>query len=283
MLAAILSLGAIGLLAALALGFAAKKFAVEVDPRELAVLELLPGANCGACGYPGCSGYAKMVAGGDKIAATCPPGGAAVMDKIANIMGFAPISADPKVAVVMCQGDNRKAKDKYIYLGLADCQAAQKVADGPKQCPGGCMGLGTCERVCPFGAIEMTPDNLAVISRKKCTGCGKCVASCPRDVIKLAPLEATTHVLCNSNDKGALVRKYCEVGCIACQICKKQAPGAYEIENFLATVVYENHDQAPVAVEKCPTKCIRDFMTSYPEGSSFAEVVVPLKQKNEAA
>ena len=123
------------------------------------------------------------------------------MDKIANIMGFAPINAKPKVAVVMCQGDNVKAKDKYKYLGLADCQAAQKVADGPKQCPGGCMGLGTCERVCPFGAIEMTPDNLAVISRKKCTGCGKCVASCPRDVIKLAPLEATTHVLCNSHDK----------------------------------------------------------------------------------
>ena len=283
MLAAILSLGAIGLVAALALGLAAKKFAVEVDPRELAILELLPGANCGACGYPGCSGYAKMVVSGDKIAATCPPGGSAVMDKIANIMGFAPITAEPKVAVVMCQGDNVKAKDKYKYLGLADCQAAQKVADGPKQCPGGCMGLGTCERVCPFGAIEMTPDNLAVISRKKCTGCGKCVASCPRDVIKLAPLEATTHVLCNSHDKGALVRKYCEVGCIACQICKKQVPEAYEIENFLATVLYENHQKAPDAVGKCPTKCIRDFIDGYPEGSSFTETTVPLRKEDRAA
>ncbi len=283
MLAAILSLGAIGLVAALALGLAAKKFAVEVDPRELAILELLPGANCGACGYPGCSGYAKMVASGDKIAATCPPGGSAVMDKIANIMGFAPISAEPKVAVVMCQGDNRKAKDKYKYLGLADCQAAQKVADGPKQCPGGCMGLGTCERVCPFGAIEMTPDNLAVISRKKCTGCGKCVAACPRDVIKMAPLEATTHVLCNSHDKGALVRKYCEVGCIACQICKKQVPEAYAIENFLATVIYENHDKAAGAVEKCPTKCIRDFIDGYPDGSSFTETTIPLRKADRAA
>ncbi len=283
MLAAIISLGAIGLFAALALGLAAKKFAVEVDPRELAILELLPGANCGACGYPGCSGYAKMVVGGDKIAATCPPGGSSVMDKIANIMGFAPITTEPKVAVVICQGDNRKAKDKYRYLGLADCQAAQKVADGPKQCPGGCLGLGTCARVCPFGAIEMTADNLAVISRKKCTGCGKCVASCPRKVIRMAPLDATTHVLCNSHDKGALVRKYCEIGCIACQICKKQVPEAYEIENFLATVVYEHYDKAPAAVEKCPTKCIRDFMISYPEGSSFAEATVPLRKKDEAA
>lgn len=283
MIAAILSLGAIGLLAALALGIAAKKFAVEVDPRELAIMELLPGANCGACGYPGCSGYAKMVANGDKIAAACPPGGAAVMDKIANIMGFAPITADPKVAVVMCQGDNIRAKDKYRYLGLADCQAAQKVADGPKQCPGGCLGLGTCERVCPFGAIEMTDDNLAVISRKKCTGCGTCAAACPRDVIKMTPLDATTHVLCNSNDKGALVRKYCDIGCIACQICKKQAPEAYEIENFLATVVYEHHHQAPIAIEKCPTKCIRDFMISYPDGSSFADSTVPLKRNDQAA
>lgn len=283
MLAAILSLGAIGLLAALTLGVAARKFAVEVDPRELAVLELLPGANCGACGYPGCAGYAKMVVSGDKIAATCPPGGTAVMEKIANIMGFAPITSDPKVAVVMCQGDNKRAKDKYHYLGLADCQAAQRVADGPKQCPGGCLGLGTCERVCPFGAIEMTADDLAVISRKKCTGCGTCVAACPRDVIKMAPLDATTHVLCNSTDKGALVRKYCDIGCIACQICKKQAPEAYEIENFLATVLYEHYDQAPAAIEKCPTKCIRDFMIGYPDGSSFAEPTVPLKRPDKAA
>ncbi len=283
MLAAILSLGAIGLLAALALGFAAKKFAVEVDPRELAILELLPGANCGACGYPGCSGYAKMVVSGDKLAATCPPGGAAVMEKIANIMGFAPVTAEPKVAVVMCQGDNRKAKDKYRYLGLADCQAAQKVADGPKQCPGGCLGLGSCERVCPFGAIEMTPDNLAVISRKKCTGCGKCVAVCPRHVIRMTPLDATTHVLCNSHDKGAAVRKYCEVGCIACQICKKQVPEAYEIENSLARVVYEHYDQAPLAVSKCPTKCIRDFVDGYPDGSSFVLTSVPVRKKDRAA
>ncbi|PLX97968.1 MAG: ferredoxin [Desulfuromonas sp.] len=283
MLSSILSLGAIGFLAALALGFAARKFAVEVDPREEAVLELLPGANCGACGFPGCAGYAKMVAGSDTISAPCPPGGAAVMEKIANIMGLAPITTTPKVAVVMCQGDNHKAKNKYKYLGLTDCRAAQKVADGPKQCPGGCMGLGTCERICPFGAIEMTPDHLAVISRRKCTGCGKCVAACPRDVIKMKPLEATTHVLCNSHDKGALVRKYCDVGCIACQICKKQVPEAYEIENFLATVVYDHHDKASEAVEKCPTKCIRDFMISYPEGSSFAEATVPMRKKEKAA
>ncbi|PLX73493.1 MAG: ferredoxin [Desulfuromonas sp.] len=283
MFAAIASLGAIGLLAALALGFAAKKFAVEVDPRELAILEILPGANCGACGYPGCSGYAKMVVNGDKIAATCPPGGAMVMGKIANIMGFAPVEIDPQVAVVMCQGDNQKSKEKYHYLGLADCQAAQKVADGPKQCPGGCLGLGTCERTCPFGAIEMTEEGLAVISRKKCTGCGKCVEACPRDVIHMTPLDATTHVLCNSHDRGVLVRKYCDIGCIACQICTKQVPDAYRVEDSLATVVYEYYDEAPEAVDKCPTKCIRDFTEGYPEGSSFADISVPVKRGRRAA
>ncbi|NIQ97492.1 MAG: hypothetical protein GWN87_27435 [Desulfuromonadales bacterium] len=99
----------------------------------------------------------------------------------------------------------------------------------------------------------------------------------------MAPLDATTHVLCNSHDKGALVRKYCEVGCIACQICKKQVPEAYAIENFLATVVYEHYDKASAAVEKCPTKCIRDFIDGYPEGSSFAETTVPLRKEGEAA
>ncbi len=282
MLEAIVSLGGIGLTAAVALGFAAKKFAVEIDPRELAVLEVLPGANCGACGYPGCGGYAKAVVAGTAGPADCPPGGAAAATRIANILGVAPVSADPQVAVVLCQGDNQKAQAKYHYLGLADCNAAQKIADGPKSCPGGCLGLGTCARVCPFGAIEMTEQGLAVISREKCTGCKKCVAACPRSVIAMTPLDATVHVLCNSTDKGAAVRKYCQIGCIACQICKKTAPEAYAIENFLARVVYEHHGQAGVAVEKCPTKCIRDFVDGYPEGSRFAPPTCAVKPEAAA-
>jgi len=269
MLEAVLSIGGIGLLAALALGGAAKKFAVAVDPRELEILDVLSGANCGACGYPGCSAYAKAVANGEASPALCTPGGQGTIDKIAAIMGVAAEQAVPQVAVVVCQGDNRKAKSKYQYLGIQDCNAAQKLAGGPKTCPGGCLGLGTCVRACPFGAIEITADGLAVISRDKCTGCQKCVAVCPRQVIKMSPRVATVHVLCNSHDKGAEVRKYCEVGCIACQICKKSAPDAYQIEGLLAQVVYEHHDQAAVAVAKCPTKCIRDFSQGYPEGSRF--------------
>ena len=269
MLEAVIILGALAVLAALGLGFAAKKFAVETDPRELALLEVLSGANCGACGYPGCAAYAKALVAGEAAASLCTPGGQTTLDDIARILGIESIALEPQVAVVLCQGDKRKAKAKYQYLGLADCVAAQKIADGPKECPGGCLGLGTCARACPFGAIEMTADGLAVISREKCTGCRKCIAACPRSVIRMTPRAATVHVLCNSRDKGGVVRKYCQVGCIACQICHKTSPEAYVIEEQLARVVYEHRQGAEAAIGKCPTKCIRDFAAGYPEGSSF--------------
>jgi electron transport complex protein RnfB len=269
MIAAILSLGCIGMIAAVALGFAAKKFAVEVDPRELAALEVLPGINCGACGFPGCAGYAKAVIAGSADLNQCPPGGAEVVARLARILGVEATAAARQIAVVVCQGDNQRAQLKYRYLGLEDCTAAQKIADGPKACPGGCLGLGSCQQACPFGAIEMTADGLAVISREKCTGCRKCLAVCPRDVIRMTPYESAVHVLCNSHDKGAVVRKYCQVGCIGCHICQKTVPQAYKIENLLAAVVYEQDAEAFEAIAKCPTKCIRDFNEGYPAGSTF--------------
>jgi len=269
MLAAILSLGCIGLIAAIALGFAAKKFAVEVDPRELAVMEVLPGANCGACGFPGCAGYAKALVSGTVELNQCPPGGAELVGRLANILGVEASAAAAEIAVVLCQGDNRKAQLKYQYLGLFDCNAAQRIADGPKACPGGCLGLASCQRACPFGAIEMTADGLAVISREKCTGCRKCVAVCPRQVIRMTPAAASVHVLCNSHDKGAQVRKYCQIGCIGCNICVKTVPAAYKVDNFLAHVAYGQDQAADEAIAKCPTKCIRDFREGYPEGSSM--------------
>jgi len=269
MIEAVVSIGGIGLLAAVALGVAAKKFAVEVDPRELAILEVLSGANCGACGYPGCGAYARAVASGEASASLCTPGGAETIKKVASIMGVAAQTQEPQIAVVACQGDNRKAKDKYRYFGIVDCQAAQRLADGPKACPGGCLGLGTCMRICPFGAIEMTAEGLAVISREKCTGCRKCIAACPRSVIRMVPLSATVQVLCNSHDKGAVVRKYCSIGCVACHICHKTVPEVFHVENFLAVAIPEYHEDAVMAVEKCPTHCIRDFAEGYPEGSTF--------------
>ena len=270
MISAVLSLGGIGLVAAAALGMAARRFAVEVDPREAAILELLPGVNCGACGFAGCSGYARALVKGEVPPELCPPGGPEVTVKLANLLGMTATLSEPQVAVVFCQGDNRKAKAKYRYRGLADCAAAQRLADGPKLCPGGCLGLGSCERACPFGAVEMTADGLAVISRERCTGCRKCVAACPRQVIRMVPVADAVQVLCNSHDAGAVVRKYCAVGCIACQICVKTAPEAYHVEERLAAVVPGQSDAARQGLAKCPTHCIRDFTEGYPEGSTFS-------------
>lgn len=267
MIAAILSLGGIGLFSAVTLGIAAKRFAVEVDPRELAILESLPGVNCGACGFAGCAGYARALAAGDVPPDRCPPGGADVVVRLAHLLGVTATASEPQVAVVCCQGDNRLAAAKYSYHGLPDCNAAQRLADGPKLCPGGCVGLGSCQRACPFGAIEMTEDGLAVISRELCTGCRKCVTACPRQVIRMTPRSATVHVLCNSHDAGAVVRKYCQIGCIACQICVKAVPEAYRVTDRLAVVVYGQETEAALAVAKCPTHCIRDFTNGYPEGS----------------
>ncbi len=281
MLEAVLSLGGIGLSAALILGILARKFAVEVDPREAAILEVLSGANCGACGYPGCGAYAKAVVAGEAAANLCTPGGQGTITQISRILGVAAVGMTRQVAVVLCQGDSTKAASKYRYLGLADCNAAQEVADGPKECPGGCLGLGTCARVCPFGAIEMTATALAVISREKCTGCRKCVSACPRTVIRMAPASSAIHVLCNSFDKGALVRKYCKIGCIACHICVKTAPAAFVVEENLARVLYDQDGEAAAAVAKCPTLCIRDFSVGYPQGSTFPPSEVPKTERKE--
>ena len=271
-------LAALGIAFGIALAIVAARFVVKVDPKVEQVRETLPGANCGACGYPGCSAYAQAVASGEAPPTLCSPGGAATLEKLAHIMGVEAVTVEPRVAAVLCQGDNVKAAAKYRYLGIHDCVAAQKIADGPKACPAGCLGLGTCARVCPFDAIEITPLGLAVIDRERCTGCKKCVAACPRQVIVMVPAAESVQVLCNSHDKGAQVRKYCQIGCIGCRICQKTAPEAYVVEDELARVVCGRDGEAAAAVAKCPTKCIRDFTDGYPEGCTLPPAMVPTKR-----
>ncbi|MDY0189940.1 MAG: RnfABCDGE type electron transport complex subunit B [Desulfuromonas sp.] len=270
MLNAIVGLGQIGLVAAIALGWAAKRFAIDVDEREQAICAALPGANCGGCGFPGCASYASAIISGAAPINLCRLGGSAVVENIADIMGVKAELQAAQIAVVLCQGDNSKTTLKYRYCGLHDCNAANQLADGPKLCPSGCLGLGSCVAVCAFAAISISAQGLAQVNRSRCTGCGKCVAICPRHVIRLAPAAATTHVLCSSHDKGGVVRSYCQVGCIGCGLCRKTVPEAFIVDKFLARIDYAHADLAAAAIAICPNGCIVDFSKNFPAGSRLS-------------
>jgi electron transport complex protein RnfB len=240
LITAVIALASLALLASFGLALAARIFAVEVDPRVEAIEEALPGANCGACGLPGCAELAKRIAEGKAEIDACPVGGESVASSIAEIMGSAFEGGGQKqVALVLCGGDDSVAARRFYYNGIYDCSSAALLFGGDKACSYGCLGLGTCAGVCPFGAIEMLPGGLAVVDPEKCTGCTKCVASCPKGIIKMVPYDRRVHILCSSHDKGGKVRKACKVGCIACQKCAKEAPeGAITMEENLAVVDY---------------------------------------------
>lgn len=254
---AVVVLGGLGVLFGVLLSIASKVFAVEVDPLVEELLDALPGINCGACGFPGCSGLANALAEGTAPVDACPPGGQKTADKVAAILGADSVSTGKKeVAVVLCQGDCDKAKDKYTYEGIQDCRAAEPLSGGPKSCSFGCTGCGTCYNVCPFDAIEMI-DGIAVIDREKCTACEKCVVVCPKEIIEMVPYDSHVIVKCKSEDKGKVVRSNCSIGCIGCQICVRNCPeDAYTFENNLAKIIYEKCTNCLICVEKCPTKCI---------------------------
>jgi electron transport complex protein RnfB len=262
-LSAIISLGLIGALFGAVLAFAAKVFDVPMDPRVEQILGVLPGANCGACGYPGCGGMADAMSKGQAPTGACPVGGANVAALVAKIMGVAAGDVgERKVAVVHCGGGSGKVALRHSYEGIVECRAAviPQVAGrlGHTQCSYGCLGFASCVRVCPFDAIHMGPEGLPVVDREKCTACGKCVAECPRDIIELHSVSQTVHVLCRNKDRGANVRKYCQVGCIACRICVRTVPDGYVINDNLASVIYENDVDVSPAIAKCPTHSIVD-------------------------
>lgn len=255
---AVISLSAMGLCFGAGLAYASQKFAVEIDPKEEAILNSLPGANCGGCGFPGCGGLAAAIAKGEAPVNGCPVGGAEVAAIIADIMGVSAGAGVRKVANVICKGTSTNAKNKSLYSGILDCKAAVMVAGGPKSCSFGCMGLGTCERVCPFDAIHVYDDGIAHVDPEKCVACGKCIEACPKAIIEWIPYDQGVCIDCNSKEKGKDVKDRCSVGCIGCQLCVKSCPfGAINFENNLAKIDYTKCTQCMVCVSKCPTKAIR--------------------------
>ena len=254
---AALIVGVIGILIGLFLGIAGLKFKVEVDPKEEAVLGVLPGNNCGGCGFPGCAGLAAAIAKGEAPVNGCPVGGNEVAAKVAEIMGVEAQNTAPVVAYVHCQGDCEKAKSDYAYTGVEDCRMAAFVPNGgPKACNSGCLGYGTCVKECPFDAIHIV-NGIAVVDDEKCKACGKCVAVCPKHLISLVPKNAKIRGACSSTDKGPVAMKLCDVACIGCGICVKNCPNeAIRVENFRAIIDYEKCTGCGICKEKCPKKAI---------------------------
>jgi H+/Na+-translocating ferredoxin:NAD+ oxidoreductase subunit B len=262
-------LAGLGLVFGVLLAVIAARFIVKTDPKVDQVRETLPGANCGACGFAGCMGYAEAVVGNPDVAVSlCAPGKSAVAEKIAVITGKKAEKVDPKIARVFCQGGTSRSQRKFIYTGVQDCTAAMLAAGGDKSCEFGCLGHGTCMRACPFDAITMSPDNLPQINPAKCTACGKCVAACPKQVIELAKAAKAVVISCHSRDKGVDVKKKCQVGCIACGICVRTCPvDAIAIDNNLARIDHAKCIVCGLCVKKCPTNAIFDYIPVRPKAS----------------
>ncbi len=264
----IISLGVLGSLAAIILYFVAQKFKVFEDPRIDQVEEVLPAANCGGCGYPGCRAFAEAMVKSDDISdLNCPVGGAETMSAAAAILGKEVAAADPMVAVVRCNGTCENRPQTNDYDGATSCTIASSLYGGETGCSNGCLGLGECVDACAFNAMYMDKETgLPVIIEDNCVSCGACVDACPRSIIELrkkGPKSRRIFVSCVNTDKGAAAKKACSVACIACKKCQKICPfDAITVENNLAYIDYDKCKLCRKCVAECPTNAIH--MVNFP-------------------
>lgn len=252
-------LGLTGLAMGLFLAFASIKFEVEVDPKIEAISGVLPGANCGGCGFPGCSGYAAAIVEEGAPMSLCAPGGGAVAAKIGEIMGASvDVSGEKVVARVLCQGDNTRTTKIYEFDGeIQTCAAMALYAGGDKSCMYSCLGHGDCEKVCPVNAIKVNEKGIAEVDEEKCISCGLCQKACPKKVIAMLPQNKKVTVTCSSRDKGAVAKKNCSVACIGCGICAKNCPvEAITVIGNLAKIDPAKCISCGICATKCPTKAI---------------------------
>ncbi len=265
---AVIVLCVIGILAASILYFVAQKFKVIEDPLIDEIAELLPGANCGGCGYAGCRGLAEAITkAGNMDGLRCPAGGDSTTSKIAALLGVDSVASAKQIAIVRCAGSPNNSSTKVRYEGYADCRLAHDSFAGEGGCPFGCLGLGNCVKVCSFDAIQINPEtNLPVVNEGKCTSCGACVKTCPRNIIEIRDAGVKNRkvfVSCVNKEKGAEAKKNCNVACIACLKCQKICPfEAITIENNLAYIDFKKCKLCRKCVTECPTHAIIE--TNFP-------------------
>ena len=264
-LIAVISLGVIGAVGAIILYAASKKFEVYEDPRIAQVQEVLPAANCGGCGYPGCSGFATACVGADTLEGLfCPVGGVDVKRKVAGSLGQEATSADAMLAVVRCNGTCEARPKINQYDGVKSCAVASSLYGGETGCSFGCLGFGDCVDVCNFDAIFINPvTGIAEVIEDKCTSCGACVKACPKNLIELrkkGPKSRRIFVSCMNKDKGVVAKKACSNACIGCSLCFKEcAFDAIKIENNLAYIDYNKCRLCRKCVDVCPTNAIHEL------------------------
>ncbi|MDR0974996.1 MAG: RnfABCDGE type electron transport complex subunit B [Ruminococcus sp.] len=246
----------LGLFAGVLLTVFSKLFEVKTDERIEAVAAVLPGINCGACGYAGCADYAESAVGGAPVN-LCKPGGQDAANEIGKILGVSAGEVVAQTAIVRCSGDGSATTAKFTYSGVQSCRAANRFYSGSESCSYGCLAYGDCVKVCPEKAISIT-DALAKIDRKRCVGCGICVRECPNEIIALRPLGYDYDVLCVSRDVGKIVRASCKAGCIGCKLCEKACPaGAIKVTDNLAQIDYAKCTSCGLCADKCPAKVIK--------------------------
>lgn len=287
--ASLITLGVIGLVAAIVLYFVAQKFKVEEDPRIDEVESVLPGANCGGCGFPGCHGFADACVKSPSLdGKLCPVGGQPVMSKIATILGMSVADAKPKVAVVRCNGSCANRPKKNLFDGAKSCRISNQLYAGETGCSFGCLGYGDCVDVCKFDAIKINPDTgLPEVDDDKCTACGACAKICPKRIIELRDKGVKNRrvfVSCVNKDKGAVARKACSAACIGCGLCAKNCPfNAIKVENNLAYIDFNLCRLCRKCVAVCPTGAIHDvnFPTPVPPAQKNTTAAKPADSAND--
>lgn len=247
----------VGLVAGIGLSIASKVMSVPVDPKIAQLNEALPGANCGACGFSGCSGYAEALASGEAENGLCSPGGEETANEISSILGVGTASMAVSSAVVCCLGNNDNTTKKYRYKGIETCAAASQLFGGPSSCIYGCLGFGDCVKACPYDAISVC-NGVAIIDPELCKSCSMCVSACPKNLIEINQFEcAKAIVMCRNKSKGARTRQVCKTGCIACSRCVKTCPeGAIELKDNCAHINNELCVGCGKCLDVCKPGCI---------------------------